>query len=81
MKVAHVLPHVIQIHNGTKELLCKVRLTEDGVWRHTTFRWFPIEFTYDDIESDVAGAFEVDRVYVQRVLLIEIEVVSPQMPE
>ena len=68
MLAALVLPFVIEDDGFSRELLCKVRVYDDGKWVLTRLRWYPADWTYAEIEAEVAGTFDVQGVVVQRVL-------------
>lgn len=78
MIVATATPFVIEqdINTGERELVVRVRLTEDGAWGGTRWLRFPDGSTYDDIVSSIWGGMDVDEVNVQLVLMLETVMVQ-----
>lgn len=78
MIIATATPYVIEQdrNTGERELVVRVRLSEDGAWSGTRWLRFPDESTYDDIVSSIWGSFDVDEINVQLVLMVETVMVN-----
>lgn len=66
-----VAPFLIEVDGAREELVCKMTILKDGRWVSSRFVRFDATYTYDDIEAEVAGMTEADRVDMQYAWAIE----------
>lgn len=69
--VAHVTPLMIEDDGYERTLVVAVKLYRDGRYQNRYLRRYDPSYTYDEIEADVAGTWELDRVAVQYVWALE----------
>jgi len=67
MATAHVDPLFIRLAPSNVSLVAKVTIQAKGERTLTYIRYFPDNFSYDDIREDVHNSFDVSDVMIQTV--------------